>query len=585
MADYDDPEEGLFSGSLNEKNPQTNYSTQDYLDAAALTTMAIPGLGDAAGLGADLYRLKYNPEERTPFNYGMAALGMLPFMPPNAVTRKIGDVAGDASRAAAEKLGVRNALNIPVQNMNNKITGFYGGPVGKYLGAARSGVRGVTNSLEQFLTPQGLALADENMPLQLKNLVEESYKEVADIRARGEKLKVDIGSSDMPDAEKISLLEDIDNQTNRLVREVSNKVEGQKMHSYMTNVQFDAPQNPIINSRTSNVNLGSGTYSRDTFKEFFPEASEEMFDLMSSNQKMRDGRGKLVLRNAFGSAAGNLRNDAVSSHGSKIAKAARELFGEQPLTTNFKSGTNFLKKLQGLNLTAAQKRKVTDPVFQEAVNTAFRGDSPLKNAESLEEFHALLKKSGVKADKKLVEKAFQGTFRKPFKDTEELIAGLETKGVSISDAERAKALKRGYVLLTDSMLSSAIDLGGVNLVHAIYPNGRKETLINDGYDLFGVAPPGADKLVNATYFREDFLGGKNPSSSGPLKDAGPVERPTEQVPFPSQSIQQQVGTEEILNLNPTVSDKHRARAFRNQLLAGGGAGGLGYAAFGEDEEE
>ena len=576
---YSDPEESLFQSYLDTKSSKA--TTQETLDNLAIASMFAPVVGDVTGLAADAYRLTNNPEERTPLNYGMMGLGLIPFVPSNAVTRKVGDL----SRAAAEKIGVRNALNIPVQNMNNKIPGFYGGKAGKYLGAALSGVRGVTNSLEQFLTPRGLALADENMPLQLKKLVEASYKEVDDIKARAEQLKVSVGSSDMPDAEKISLLEDIDNQTNKLIREVSNKVEGQKQHSYMTNVQYDAPQNPIINSRTSNVNLGTGTYSRETFKNFFPEASEEMFDLMSKNQKMVDGRGKLVLRNAFGSAAGNLRNDAVSSHGSKIAKATRELFGEQPLATNFKSGTTFLKKLQGLNLTAAQKSKINDPAFQEALNSAFKGSSPLKTTENIDEFHALLKKSGVKVDKRLIEKAFQGTLRKPFKNTEELISGLEAKGINISDAEKAKALKRGYVLLTDSMLSSAIDLGGVNLVHAIYPNGRKETLINDGYDLFGVTPPGADELVNATYFREDFLGGANPSSGGPLKDSGPVERPKGEVPFPSQSIQQQVGTEEILNLNPTVTDKHRARAFRNQLLVGGGAGGAGYAYFGDEEEE
>lgn len=60
-------------------NPEV--TPQGLLDTAALATMPVPILGDAVGLGADAYRLAKNPEERTPLNYGMAALGALPFVP------------------------------------------------------------------------------------------------------------------------------------------------------------------------------------------------------------------------------------------------------------------------------------------------------------------------------------------------------------------------------------------------------------------------------------------------------------------------------------------------------------------------
>ena len=60
-------------------NPEV--TTQGVLDAAALGTAPVPIVGDAIGLAADVRRLAKNPEERTPMNYGLAGLGLLPFMP------------------------------------------------------------------------------------------------------------------------------------------------------------------------------------------------------------------------------------------------------------------------------------------------------------------------------------------------------------------------------------------------------------------------------------------------------------------------------------------------------------------------
>lgn len=60
-------------------NPEV--TTQGVLDAAALGTAPVPVLGDAIGLAADVKRLKDNPKERTPANFALAGLGVLPFVP------------------------------------------------------------------------------------------------------------------------------------------------------------------------------------------------------------------------------------------------------------------------------------------------------------------------------------------------------------------------------------------------------------------------------------------------------------------------------------------------------------------------
>lgn len=78
-------------------NPEV--TPQGLLDTAALATMPVPVLGDAVGLGADAYRLAKNPEERTPLNYGLAALGALPFVPPMAGVVRGGGKWGDVLNA------------------------------------------------------------------------------------------------------------------------------------------------------------------------------------------------------------------------------------------------------------------------------------------------------------------------------------------------------------------------------------------------------------------------------------------------------------------------------------------------------
>ena len=62
--------------------------TQDYLDAAAITTSPIPVVGDVAGLVADVNMYATDPESRNWFNYLFSAAGVLPFVPAPSAVRK-----------------------------------------------------------------------------------------------------------------------------------------------------------------------------------------------------------------------------------------------------------------------------------------------------------------------------------------------------------------------------------------------------------------------------------------------------------------------------------------------------------------
>jgi len=71
-----------FSGNANPSAPM------HLLDTLALGTMAMPVVGDIAGLAADARMFAQEPESRTPGNIFMAALSALPFVPPIGVVRK-----------------------------------------------------------------------------------------------------------------------------------------------------------------------------------------------------------------------------------------------------------------------------------------------------------------------------------------------------------------------------------------------------------------------------------------------------------------------------------------------------------------
>lgn len=61
--------------AADERNPRP------WLEKAALASMPVPVVGDILGLASDAAYLAANDEARTPLNFGLSALGLLPFLP------------------------------------------------------------------------------------------------------------------------------------------------------------------------------------------------------------------------------------------------------------------------------------------------------------------------------------------------------------------------------------------------------------------------------------------------------------------------------------------------------------------------
>lgn len=65
------------------------------LDDSAVALSPVPVVGDVLGAASDAAMYYNEPEQRTLGNYGMSALGLLPFVPAAGVTRRIGEMDFD----------------------------------------------------------------------------------------------------------------------------------------------------------------------------------------------------------------------------------------------------------------------------------------------------------------------------------------------------------------------------------------------------------------------------------------------------------------------------------------------------------
>jgi hypothetical protein len=434
MADYDDPEESLFQSYLDTKSSKA--TTQETLDNLAIASMFAPVLGDVTGLAADAYRLTNNPEERTPLNYGMMGMGMLPFVPNMGITKRIKDVGTGLASTVA-------------QNLPNKLPNWYSGGIpGQIDSVARLAGTGSLNTARQYLTPTGQAMGRENLPVTLKAVADKQYRIAEEAIVSG-KAKIDEINArpDLSDKAKKDMVDEVQQATNKTVSAAGKTIEGQRGYSDLLNKQYGT-STPMIDDAMRSTNLSTGTFDQKTFNDMFPDAPEGVFEKIAQNQKMVPGEGIMVERKVTGNAAGDLRGDVL------------------------------------------KKSNVADKI-----NKAFSKQAP---AETF---------TGFASFKQAIE-----------------------YGKQILPENKKRALEGGPLIMSDAIVTGALDLGGANVVHVVKPNGRKMTYINDENDIWGVAPPGGKRLVSVASFSEDLLS-PSAGSGELLKSSGDTVRTVESSPF------------------------------------------------------
>lgn len=110
--------------------PRNQLTGQGLLDTAAIGLSPIPVIGDLLGLGADANRYINDPSSRTPLNFGLTALGALPFVPPAAAI-----FAGPLAKTAKlDQKTLAEGMEKAGRSRDDiwKETGWFKGPEGKW---------------------------------------------------------------------------------------------------------------------------------------------------------------------------------------------------------------------------------------------------------------------------------------------------------------------------------------------------------------------------------------------------------------------------------------------------------------------
>jgi len=112
------------------QQPRTQLTGQGLLDTAAVGLSPVPVIGDALGLAADFSRYMNDPSSRTPLNFGLTALGALPFVPPAAAI-----FAGPLAKTAKlDQKAIAEGMEKAGRSRDDiwKETGWFKGPEGKW---------------------------------------------------------------------------------------------------------------------------------------------------------------------------------------------------------------------------------------------------------------------------------------------------------------------------------------------------------------------------------------------------------------------------------------------------------------------
>jgi len=178
------------------------WDVQHPMDKLALGTAPIPILGDVTGLAADARMFAQEPESRTPLNFGLSALGALPFVPAmSAIVRgygQHGDDVADALKGYDNSVDARIGANDRSITLSKIIVDE--AERGKGIGSDFMG--DLTNYADQKQLPIQLSPTSEfgSSPKRLK----EFYKKAGFIENKGNNRDFEISETMYRNPEKTS---------------------------------------------------------------------------------------------------------------------------------------------------------------------------------------------------------------------------------------------------------------------------------------------------------------------------------------------------------------------------------------------
>lgn len=241
-----------------------------------------------------------------------------------------------------------------------------------------------------------------------------------------------------------------------------------------------------------------GVFNFNDFKKISGQAPEDagaFFRTVMSNWGIKPGDDFLmIMRKPTGTeGSGDLVSDVMfKSTTGRI------------LPSVFQPKTGFIDSKSFLNLYDLGKRKGSRQMSSEhrsAIKKTLDNNPEILNITDPAQFKqelskALTKTVGTKDSFGVgfyVDAAFKKKTKEAFKSNDELAEALQAKGLKVNRNKDQKNDPDVYI--TDSVSSSAYELGGVNIVYKVSKDGKVTALVSDVNDLVGVGAPGGKKII------------------------------------------------------------------------------------------
>jgi hypothetical protein len=483
-GEYDNYEESGFTKAVD---------AMPVYDKVALATAPVPIVGDVTGLIADLIAFSDDPSWQ---NAAWAALGVIPFVPSGSFKR------------ASETF---------VQNMPNERPNFYTkGLPGQVYDTAGAVVQGLKNTQLQSISPQ--ARANFNAEGISKTTQDVMEKQAAKARKLDEQmLQIDEMLKQDPTNPKL-LKAKVEALEARKGTEKA--IQGQLQQSVLFRNQYGNTSGTLLENQELLNYTNKGFSSPEEFirmnseyadKMNIPEADmETMFRAIRQQQKV----GKkdfpmgedvpVMMRRNKGSAAGDLNKSVASMTAKGLDGTVISPYAE---VKKLLVKREFAKPLSVTELKTkvmeaapkAARQKLLDSGLLEKLED-LRGNVDLRKAKDVNDVIKVLKKnkmfkSSQGLSDSVLRKALKTKEQQPFSSKADLIEALESKNIRVFNKDKVLKDPSQPVLITGSHQSGAMELGGVNVVTAVYPDGKLISYVNDQNDLMGVAAPAGGRAL------------------------------------------------------------------------------------------
>lgn len=356
-------------------------------------------------------------------------------------------------------IGSRLFTNQLARNIPNELPGFYGdGGQNRLAAVGRGGVTGFANALKQMISPQGMAeLNQRGVSRTLTDLVRQPEK-----RPKGAKATY------------------------------GNALWGQVSYENLLG-RMTGERSPLLARLDDDYFTHEAMFKPDDYRKMSglnKQDADAFFRTMSSNWGIK-GNDKLIMvqRQPTGTeGSGRMYNAAF---GNKAEKAMK-LPSVFPMKNGFKNGDDFIQAYNR-TLELDDKTSTLDSNKIAKINQAFADNPSLSKITDVSELATELNKAVKFPTTNIVNRAFKHREKRGFKSNDELAKAMEAKGFKIN--RNKDQGEDADVYFSDSMVTEAMELGGVNIVYKVGKDGNVTSQMSDIQDLFGMTPIGSTKLI------------------------------------------------------------------------------------------